>query len=117
MTNMLSEGSAWLVGQLVDNASDPVTYSRAPITLTCSAMKGTTSFDSEQADGSMIRFESLDYIFKASEFVPLLGLPQGGDLIYDGTHIYEVLAINGSQPFRYSDRHRTLIRIHTKQIG
>ena len=117
MTNMLSDGSAWLVQQMMDHASDSITYSRGAVTVPMQATIGSTAFDSEQADGSMIRFESRDYIVEAAKLVPLMGLPQDGDLINDGKHTYEALALNGSQPFRYSDRHRTLLRIHTKQIG
>ena len=115
--NMLSEGATWLKTQLLENASDPITYSRGAITMSLCATIGTTAWDSEQADGSMIRFESRDYILEAAKLVPLIGLPQDGDLIHDGKHTYEVLALNGTQPFRYSDRHRTIIRVHTKQIG
>ena len=117
MTNMLSEGAAWLNKQLLDNASDLITYSRGAITMSLCATIGSTAWDSEQADGSMIRFESRDYMIEAAKLVPLLGLPQDGDIIHDGKQTYEVLAMNGTQPFRYSDRHRTILRVHTKQIG
>ena len=117
MSNMLRDGATWLTKQLLDNASDPITYSRGAVSLTMCATIGNTAFDSEQADGSMIRFESRDYIFEAAKLVPLLGLPQDGDLIHDGDHTYELLALNGAQPFRYSDRHRTLLRVHTKQVS
>lgn len=117
MTNMLKEGAAWLNKQIADHARDPITYSRGAVSLTLYATIGNTAFDSEQADGSMIRYESRDYVIEAAKLVPLLGLPQDGDLIHDGDHTYELLSLNGAQPFRYSDRHRTIIRVHTKQIG
>lgn len=115
--NMLRNGAAWLTRQIADNASDPITYSRGSVSLSIQATKGTTSFDSEQADGSMIRFESIDYLIEAATLIPTMGLPQDGDLIHDRDHTYELLALNGAQPFRYSDRHRTILRVHTKQIG
>jgi hypothetical protein len=115
--NMLRDGAAWLAQQIDDHATDPVTYSRDSVSLSIQATKGSNSFDSEQADGSMIRFESVDFLITASTLVPLMGLPQDGDLIHDGEHTYELLALSGVQPFRYSDRHRTKLRVHTKQIG
>ena len=114
---MLRDGAAWLTRQIANHASDPITYSRGAVSLSITATKGTTSFDSEQSDGSMIRFESIDYLIEAATLTPTMGLPQDGDLIHDGDHTYELLALNGAQPFRYSDRHRTIIRVHTKQIG
>jgi hypothetical protein len=120
MTNMLREGAAWLTKQLLENASDPITYSRGSVSLTLCATIGSTSFDSEQADGTITRFESRDYILQAQEAAKLLetlGLPEDGDLINDGVNTYEALALTGAQPFRHSDRHRTIIRVHTKQIG
>jgi hypothetical protein len=115
--NMLRDGAAWLARQMIDSASDPVTYSRDSVSLSIQATKGTTSFDSEQADGSMIRFEAIDFLITASTLIPSMGLPQDGDQIHDGEHTYELLALSGVQPFRYSDRHRTILRVHTKQIG
>lgn len=115
--NMLRQGAIWLARQMIDNASDPITYSRDAVSLSIQAVKGTTSFDSEQADGSMIRFEAIDFLIEAATLLPSMGLPQDGDLIHDGEHTYELLALSGVQPFRYSDRHRTIIRVHTKQIG
>lgn len=117
MSNMLSQGAAWMAGQLLANASDPITISRGAITLALQAMIGSTSFDSVESDGSITRFESKDFIVEAAKLVGTIGLPQDGDLINDGKHSYEALALTGEQPFRYSDRHRTLIRIHTKQVG
>jgi hypothetical protein len=117
MGNMLSTGADWIAGKLIDSASDPVTYSRDSVSFNIDATKGSTAFDSDQGDGGFVRFESQDFIFKASQLFDRIGLPKDGDLIHDGTHNYEVLALSGAQPFRYCDRHRTLIRVHTKQIG
>ena len=114
---MLRDGAAWLARQMVDTASDPVSYSRESVSLSIQATKGSTSFDSEQADGSMIRFESIDWLIEAATLLPVMGLPRDGDLIHDGEHTYELLALTGVQPFRYSDRHQTILRVHTKQIG
>ena len=106
----------FISAKLLEHASDPITYSRGSVTFTMKATPGSTPFESSQSDGGVLRFESKDFIVQASAF-QLLDEPKDGDKINDGAHDYEVLALSGEAPFRYCDRHRTLMRIHTKQIS
>lgn len=117
MANLLKTGANWLAEQMLSHASDCITYTRDAVSIDMQATVGSTAFESDQGDGGFVRFESKDFIFQAKKLVDRIGLPKDGDTIHDGQHTYEVLSLSGSQPFRYCDRHRTLIRVHTKQIG
>jgi len=115
MANMLQAGAMWLAGQLNDHASDPIVYSRASVSLTLNAVLGQTQFESDSGDGLVTRFESRDFIVDYA-CLARLGDPQDGDLIQLGNQTFEVLTLSGAQPFRFADRHRIKIRIHTKEI-
>jgi len=115
MTNMLRDGANWLAQQMGEHASDPIVYSRASVSLTMRATLGQTQFESIANDGSMTRYESRDFIVDYA-CMGRLGEPLDGDLIQLGDQQFEVLSISGEQPYRFVDRHRVQIRIHTKEI-
>jgi hypothetical protein len=107
MTNMLRDGANWLAQQMGEHASDPIVYSRASVSLTMRATLGQTQF--------VTRYESRDFIVDFA-CMGRLGEPLDGDLIQLGDQQFEVLSISGEQPYRFVDRHRVQIRIHTKEI-
>jgi mono/diheme cytochrome c family protein len=69
------------------------------------------------------RTESRDYLVSAEDLVlgGVVERPKAGDRIRETEGeqllIYEVMAPGGEPPWRWSDRHRRTLRIHTKYVG
>jgi len=120
MIDLLERASSWLADQRAKFASRLVTYQRkAGGSITVNACLGSSQFEAENSQGLIERYESRDFLVKASELV-MDGetfLPQHGDRIVDGQAgmTYEVLEAGG-ECWRYSDPHRISLRIHTKQV-
>ena len=78
----------------------------------------------DDGDGGvrMVRTDR-DFIVRAADLV--LGgdvvEPQRGDTVREtvgaAVHVYEVLAPPGESEWRYSDPHRTILRIHAKRVA
>jgi hypothetical protein len=105
-------------------AGETVTYWRGlqSVELT-NAVPGTSEHDSQDVGdgGAVVAFKTHDWIFDAAE-LELAGVriePKRGDQIRHTVagveHRYEVLA-DGRQTFRYCDRDRTRIRVHTNKM-
>jgi hypothetical protein len=124
MSNFLQDAAAWLADTLVGHAATPVTYRRGANTQAVDAIVGETLFKShDPASGALIYIRSRDYLIRAQDLV-LAGtasLPERGDQIEeavgDFTYIYTVLPFNDEPFYRWSDQHRTLLRIHTRRTG
>lgn len=115
--NMLNTGSQWLAQQLGQHASQCITYSRGGIVLKIDATMGSSTFESQDVDGAIHRVETRDFILTdVAKFEGRFGKPLEGDQINDGTNNYRVLAPGGEQPYRYAGQHRSMLRIHTKQL-
>lgn len=88
------------------------------------ALIGSTVFEQTDNSSALIAFESVDFIGKAAALIfddeaePTE--PQRGDRIWrtvrGTTMVYEVLNLNNTPCFKYSDTDRTSIRIHCKLI-
>jgi len=105
--------------RLAEATAIPISYSRVgefgTESSSIDATRGSTPFEALSDDGIITRIESRDYLTSGATFP--FGLPESGDLITDGEDQYEVQALGGSRPYRYSDPGRALLRIHTKRIG
>ena len=123
MTNLLQTGSQWLGDQLLAHAATEVLYVRGLEQVLVRATIGKTEYEIEDAAGAVVRVQTRDYLIKAADLI--LGgspaLPQPGDRIHetdgDVTFVYEVLSPGTEPCWRYSDPHRQLLRVHTKQVG
>jgi len=123
MGDMLASGLGWLVEKLKGHASQPVVYKRGVHEVTVQAIIGRTLLKLDDGYGG-VRMEWTDRDFLIAADDLLLGgqktLPQRGDQIretQDGkTLVYEVLAPGSEPEWRWSDPHRRLVRIHTKQV-
>ena len=95
--------------------SVPVSYRRSGgEARTVNAVVGKTVFHSRSDYGTWMRTETRDFIIRTGE---LDIFPETGDVIeFDGGE-YEVLAPNGEPVWRWSDPHRTAMRVHTKHTG
>ncbi|MEQ8785127.1 MAG: hypothetical protein RIC55_02475 [Pirellulaceae bacterium] len=123
MDNLLAAGAAWLANQLQTHAASEVRYVRGADEVLLCATIGKTEFEVDDGAGTIERFQSRDFLLRASDLV-LAGsqtLPQAGDLIHETqgaqTFVYEVMSPGEAPPWRYSDPFRNLLRVHTKHVG
>lgn len=111
---------------LIAFAGKDVIYRRDEYSCTWRAIQGSTTFETAEADGMTVSFNSADFIGKVEELVldeePTAGPvePKRGDRIWKrrgkSILVYEVLCLNGQPVYRYSDPERSTIRIHCKLI-
>lgn len=127
MSNLIGDGMTWLAGQLKDNCAVPVTYSRvnASTTLTLSTYatlgRNPIATVGAASEAVLIDVSEMDFLIRVADLI-LDGSavePKRGDRIgvtLNGVaRVFEVNYQGDDQPFSY-DPHRTLYRIHTKQI-
>ncbi|MBU6239947.1 MAG: hypothetical protein KGQ51_19200 [Planctomycetes bacterium] len=124
MADMLRAGQEWLANQLKAHASSTVVYVRGANQASVSATIGRTLLKLEDGYGGVhMQWTDRDFLIAPTELI-LAGLPilpERGDIIREtknGTiYLYEVMAPGSEPSWRWSDPHRQLLRIHTKQIG
>ena len=114
----IAEGIAWLTSQKIAQDGIAVMYSRGETDLAITAIRGRTTWESDETDGSTIRTEAPDYIIEASAIATLdPAMPEPGDQITDGGRIFEVMSPGGEHPWQWADwPNKTVYRIHTKQV-
>ncbi len=122
MTDMLQKGQEWLASKLTQHASRQVVYRRGELGATLQATIGKSMYDQDDGEGIVTRSQVRDFLIDTYALLSsIIGtLPRRGDTIVeiDGDHtfIFEVMALGGDPPWRYSDPFRLKLRIHTKQI-
>lgn len=119
MTNILQDAATMLGEIMAEHNSVPIIYTRGSAIVAIDATRGRTPLESDSDDGGITRYETADYIFAKSKLI-LNGSPtepQQGDTITEDGKTYTVIALPGLQPWNYSDQHRILIRVHTKQTA
>ncbi len=123
MSDMLEAANQWLAEKLQAHASRQVVYRRGSDEVALQATVGRTLLKLDDGYGGVrIQWTDRDFLIRAEELV--LGgqkvLPQRGDQILetDGqeTLVFEVMAPGDEPEWRWSDPHRQVLRIHTKQI-
>jgi hypothetical protein len=124
MADMLRAGQEWLANQLKAHASSTVVYLRGANQTSVTAIIGRTLMKLEDGYGGVhMQWTDRDFLVTPEQLV-LAGsqvLPERGDTIRETdngkVYIYEVNAPGSEPPWRWSDPHRRLLRIHTKQNG
>lgn len=119
---LLQRGLIWLAQQLIGKESRTVLYRRGNQTRTLSAVVGKSEVQVEDHAGYLTRSFVRDFLIRPEDLI--LGgqtvLPEVGDRIeetVDGqTYIHEVLPLAGAEAWRWSDPHRRLLRVHTRQL-
>ena len=117
---MLKKGLRWLSDRQRDSNSEDVIYQAADGTqVHCRAMLGNKLFRIDMGDGGYrVEQSDLDFLIHRSE-LPWVE-PKRGDLILyevEGTtQTFEVTPYGGDPPWRYSDPHESMLRIHTKLV-
>ena len=124
MSDMLEAANQWLAERLKAHASRPVIYRRGADAVTVQAIVGRTLLKLDDGYGGVrMEWTDRDFLIAADDLI--LGgqktLPRRGDQIRETaaskTLVYEVLAPGSEPEWRWSNPHRRLLRIHTKQIG
>lgn len=119
MPDLLRRASCLLADTFAEHAASEVVYSRSAQTSRFGATVGRTQFQSDDGNGGITEWQSVDFIVKA-EFLKLDGLPftpRRGDRITFCGSVYEVLAPIDGPAYRKCDAFGYAIRIHTKRIG
>ncbi|GAB6166155.1 hypothetical protein JCM19992_21550 [Thermostilla marina] len=124
MSDMLDSGLGWLAERLKVHASRPVIYRRGTDETTVQAIVGRTLLKLDDGYGGVrMEWTDRDFLIAADDLI-LAGqktLPRRGDQIRETTGgktlVYEVVAPGSEPEWRWSDPHRRLLRIHTKQVG
>lgn len=123
MPDLMQQGAALVDGVRRSHLAHEVTYRRGMEAAAVPATVGRTVFEQTDESGLYTRFESRDFIFSRSDLV-LAGAeatPEAGDRIEESDgdliRVYEVMAPGGESPWRWSDPHRTMMRVHTKLVS
>ncbi len=122
MTDLLRKGQEWLASKLTQHASREIVYRRGDLGVTLRATFGRSLYDQDDGEGIVTRSQVRDFLIDTDGLLKSIinSLPRRGDTIVeiDGnqTFIFEVMALGGDPPWRYSDPFRLKLRIHTKQI-
>jgi len=115
MPDLLRSGAAWLGRKLGDFCSSQVTYTRGVDNHTIDAVFGQTRFEVEDQYGLRVELRMRDFLIAADVFP--YAEPQPGDRVIADGRRYEVLSLGDEGCWRWSDPFRTLLRIHTKDVG
>jgi len=119
MPDLLEQSQEWLTSMNRTHRSRPVVYARGTQTQEVPAVIGKSVFKVDTGYGLFGRVEARDYFIEVAELTGF-GEPQRGDRVKDTLNgkveIFEVMAPNGEDPFRY-EAYRKVLRIHTKHIG
>ena len=122
MTNLLRQGSQWLDQQRTAHCSSPVTYRRTgQADASVNATFGRTEYEVEDDFGLRVGAQVTDFLISADVFP--FDEPKAGDQIVAPSTgspqatVYEVMDLAGQGHWRWSDPHRTTMRIHTKEVG
>ena len=124
MPDLLRMGQQWLASKLKSHASIAVVYVRGTNQVSVLATIGRTLMKLDDGYGGIrMQWTDRDFLINPADLVLAGSLitPELGDTILEtvGTKVYtyEVNAPGGEPAWRWSDPHRSLYRIHTKEIG
>ena len=117
MADLLAQGAAWLGEQRGKHLASTVTYRRGASEADLAATFGRTRYEVEDEYGVRVGAEVTDFLVAAADFAPAFGEPEAGDEITANGVVFEVMALSGQGHWRWSDPHRTTLRIHAKQTG
>lgn len=124
MADLLRTGQQWLASKLKSHGSSTVIYVRGENQVSVLATIGRTLMKLDDGYGGIrMQWTDRDFLIDPSDLIISGSVitPERGDTILEtvGTKVYtyEVNAPGGEPAWRWSDPHRSLYRIHTKEIG
>ena len=123
--NLMEAGTAWMLGELKDHASEAVDYERDGDKLVgVKAVVAETMARTLSADAIEIQLRGADFLILVADLVlPVAGAikPAVGDTVtrtVEGeTIVFEVLPVLDEKEYRESDRFGLSFRIHTKELS
>lgn len=120
MTSAMDKGTAQALKAARRVAGVTVTYSDGAGSVELQAIIGETQWDETDGSADVIQsYQSRDYIFKLSDLDDLTAdLPARGHTIEDADgYTYTLISPTGEKPWRWADRNRIWVRVHTKKTG
>jgi len=120
MTDLINAGEQWLNTKREALLTRSVTYYRGVNSVKVDVTVGRTPFRINDEYGVSTIIESRDYLITAADLIILAAviLPEPGDTIKEvvgsEVFVYTVMAPGGEPEYRFSDRDRRILRIHTK---
>ena len=123
--NLMEAGTAWMLGELKDPASEAVDYERVGDKLVgVKAVVAETMARTLSADAIEIQLRGADFLILVADLVlPVAGAikPAVGDtvtrVVEGETIVFEVLPVLDEKEYRESDRFGLSFRIHTKELS
>lgn len=126
MADLLKDGLAFLTKQLRAHASQTVTYARGANSVQVQATFGSKLLKLNDMFGNIrLEWTDLDFCIPAADLESILidpNDPDHGDEIFviqadqNEVQVYEVEHVNGEPPWRWSDPHQSMYRIHAKYM-
>lgn len=128
MADMLADGIAFLTKQLRAIASQTVTYARGTNSVQAQATFGKKLLKLDDGFGGIrMEYTDIDFMIPSSDldWVALGGnaFPTRGDQVFvtqkdqNRVQVFEVFPFGNEAPWRWSDPHQSMYRIHTKWIN
>lgn len=117
--SMMSEGEAWVASELAEHAGSDVIYARDPhLPLQIRAVPAASLDEFEALDGSTSSARRRDWLISTSaiDFGAGPVRPEAGDFVDDGTDTWRVTPLPTGEAWRWSDRSRAMLRVHTVQV-
>lgn len=122
MADRLEAAQKWLAQQLTEHATRSVVYHRGHEQVELPATIGKSAYQLDDGAGMRTRAQVRDYLIDTHLLVldGLATLPRAGDQVRESDgekiYVYEVMALGGEPPWRYSDPVRLKLRVHTKLV-
>lgn len=123
MANILESGASLVADTLAAHASKTVTLRRGAAEVSVAATIGRSNFEMTRADGSVVSFQSRDFLIKrgAYDFGAGPVEPARGDQIVEtigaDTRTYELLDLAGEKAWKFADGFQKMLRVHTKETA
>lgn len=117
MSDMIADGITWLNTQRAAHLSQTVTYRRGDNEHELTATRGRTEYEMADEYGLVLGAHMVDFLILAADFPVVFDEPTAGDLLIVDSVQFEALAFGGDRCWRWSDPERTLMRIHTREVG
>jgi hypothetical protein len=121
---MLATGIAAHNALLFRSEGELCVYRRGATAKPLRIVFGSTTFEEETRGGTVVQTRSMDCLALTADFLETGFVnPQPGDRVEKTDPVtekalaFEVMSPGGSQCWRYSDTHRSRMRMHTKQVS
>lgn len=122
MADILANSMTWFNSVTKSHAGASVTYSRGVDSVSLTVTLGAPSFGLDAGDPMIETWSGKDFLFPAADLIlnSMLVEPARGDEIRlvsgADTLVFKVMSPGNIPEFKYSDRNRSRLRVHAKQV-